>query len=393
MDVVSLPVRIVYHNSSMSKSHGWTAERGRQLVEALRRCGGEVTAIPPSSKDADGSSTADRRSAGSRVLGRIPPRWRGAVIRLRLVQRGAVNTVRWSWRLWRRLRKAPPDVLLARYHEFELTPLVVARILRRPLVLEVHSLFAVEEILRGGKSSRLALWMDRLFFSKANLIWVHTPELRDLIAEEITDGTERIRLIPFGIEDRGILATPGEADTPVEIVFVGAFYAWHGIEELLSAFAQAREITPQIHLTLIGDGVVRPDCEEEARQLGVTDSVTFTGWLDQRKLYARLQRSHVGVAPYLDNKYNYFEPVKILDYQMVGLPVVASALGVIPQMVDDGIGGILVPPGDVDALAEAIVTLAQNLDLRRQMGQASRQQAYSVDNTAQAVIEMCESVR
>jgi glycosyltransferase involved in cell wall biosynthesis len=391
------PVNIVYHNPVIARPQRWAGERGRQLVEALRRNGGDVLAIPPLSSltaapQMAAGGTAPPEGAGRGWLrAHIPRAWRGPLIRIRLLQRGTVNTVRWSWRLWRELRGAPPDILLARYLEFEWTPLVIARVLRRPLVLEVHTVFGAEGTLRGGRPSRLENWMDRVFFRGADFIWVNTPELQELVAGRGADAA-KIRMVPFGVEDPGVMATPGSSEVPVEIVFVGSFYPWHGIEELLAAFAKARAQVPELRLTIIGDGLERPDCEQSAVRLGVSDAVSFPGWLDRQAVYQQLQQSHVGVAPYREMEYNYFEPVKILDYQMAGLPTVASAVGHIPQMVTDGESGILVPPDDVDALAAALVKLASDPNMRRDMGNAAHRRAHSVDETARTVLEICRSV-
>jgi glycosyltransferase involved in cell wall biosynthesis len=281
-------------------------------------------------------------------------------------------------------------VLLARYREFEWTPVVVARLLRCRLVLEVHSPFAIEEVLRGGHSSRITAWMDRKMFRTADLVWVHTPELEDLVRAVTPEAS--IRLAPFGIEDRGVVADPGGTNSSTEIVFVGSFYTWHGVEDLVDAFAVARCQVPELHLSLIGDGVARPEAEERVHRLGLSSAVDFPGWLDPREVYERLGRSHIGVAPYRESKYNYFEPVKILDYQMAALPTVATSVGHIPAMVADGASGFLVPAGDIQAMAAALVKLATDPGLRREMGAAARKSAHPVGETAAAVLEMCQSV-
>jgi glycosyltransferase involved in cell wall biosynthesis len=382
------PVDIVYHNPSVGKPGQWAGERGRQLISALNQMGSTLQAIPPPAPTATPAESGE--SARRRLLSRVPPRLRGPLITLRLIQRGSINTLKWSWRLWRRLRNSPPDVLLARYHEYEWTPLVVARLLRVPLVLEVHSPFALEGTFRGRRPSRLAHRMDRTFWRKAGLLWVHTPALRDLVLAEGGDAG-KIRLVPFGIEDPGRRAIP-DSEGSVEVVFAGSFYPWHGIEELLIAFALARSDVPDLRLTLIGDGATRNDAFAQAESLGVAAATTFTGWLSRDDLYHQLEQSHIGVAPYRDTGKSYFEPVKILDYQMAGLAVIASAVGHIPQMVLDGEDGLLVSPGDIEALASAIVKLAGNHALRRDLGAAANARARHIEETAAAVLDMCRSI-
>lgn len=375
---------VVYHNPSMIRTGRWAGERGRQLVAAMQEAGGRVRAVPSTA-----AAETSRPGPGMprRLLARLPRQWRGPLVTVRLLQRGTVNTVKWSWRLWRRLRSSPPDVLLARYHEYEWTPLIVARLLRRPLVLEVHSSFALEGTLRGRRPSRVARWMDRLFWRRADLVWVHTPALRDIVAAGIDD-PGKIRLIPFGIADPEMPAEPGTGGR-IEVAFAGSFYPWHGVDELLEAFSRARMEAPNMHLTLIGDGVSRDDAVGRAAAPDLADATSFTGWLDRDALHRQLQQSHIGVAPYHDIGQSYFEPVKVLDYQMAGLAIVASDAGHIPNMAEDGEDAVLVPPGDVDALAAALVKLAADPALRDELGRAARERARHVEETAAAVLELC----
>ncbi len=381
-------INILYHNPSMTRPGRWPGERGRQLVEAMELSGSPVRSMPPVSP-----TTGPRPGSALKALikSRMPRSWRGPLITLRLLERGTVNTVRWSWRLVRDLRRSPPDVIVARYFEFEWTPLIVARLLRRPLVLETHSPFGLEGALRHQRPSRLAGWMDRVFFRQADRIWVHTPALRDLVAE-LTDDPAKIHVIPFGVEDPGVVADPARSTDTVEIAFAGSFYPWHGVDELMTAYAQLRDEVPDVHLTIIGDGLTMADCESRAQELGIAEAVSFPGWLDRAALYQSLQRSHIGVAPYLEMQYNYFEPVKILDYQMAGLPVVASAVGEVPSMVDDGESGMLVPPGDVGALSSALAKLALDPQMRGEMGRAARRRARRIVETARKVTAVCNEL-
>lgn len=376
---------IAYHNPAVTRSGRWAGERGRQLIAALEGAGATVRAIPAPPRRKPGGS-----GAGGRMLDRVPYQLRGAAITGRLVQRGLVNTVRWTWRIWWRLRAAKPDVVLARYHEYELTPLVAARLLRRPLVLEVHAPFGLEGTLRGRRPGRLAGWIDRLFWRNADYLWVHTPALAELVISQGADPA-RVAVVPFGIADPGRVAEPGRNGSRIDVVFAGSFYPWHGVEELLAAFARARVAVPDMHLTLIGDGIVHRDATIQAGAFDLRDTTTFTGWLDRAALYRQLQRSHIAVAPYRASTQSYFQPVKILDYQMAGLPIIASDVGHVRNLIEPGAGGVLVPPGDVEALAAALVELATDPDLRQDLGAAGRRSAQHIDDTARRVVDLCEA--
>ena len=384
------PVRILYHNPALTKPRDWAGEQGRQLVEAMRRAGASVEAAP-GFDSADGPSEVPRDGRRRWIWERLPHRLHGVAAWLRLVRRGTANSIMWTRRLWRLLRQHPPDVVLASYRELEWTPLLIARLLRRPLVLETHLPAAVEHVLRGGNRSRFLEWMDRQMFRRADIVWVNTPESKQLVMRNVRDG-RNIKLIPLGVEDLGVRADPVNPTDGVHVAFVGSFFTWHGVDELVMAFARASEMVPSMRLTMIGDGAARRECERLAARLGLGDRVLFTGWLPRSEMYEHLRQSHIGVAPFRDTEYNCFEPVKILDYEMAGLPIVASSVGHIPTMVADGESGLLVRPGDVDGLAAALVRLANNPGLRAAMGSMSRRRAQSIDDTAAAVVEVCESV-
>lgn len=380
-------IQIMYHNPSVLRKGRWAGERGRQLINAMREAGAEVTAIPALPPTPPTGSAPDP----NRLVRFIPRSLRGPLVTARLIQRGTFNTLRWTWHLWRSLRSQKPDVILARYHEYELTPWLVARLLRRPLILEVHAPFGLEGILRGRRASRLAAWVDRLYWRKADRLWVHTPGLAELVRAQGAPA-DRVELIPFGVPDPEVAAGPGDEAPLVELVFAGSFYPWHGLAELLSAFSRARVEAPGMRLTLVGDGVTYNDAVLQAGAFDLRDSTTFTGWLDRPALYRQLERSHIGVAPYQSVAHAYFEPVKILDYQMVGLPVIASDVGHIEDMVGDGDGGVIVQPGDVEGLAAAIVKLATDPGLRRHLGEGSRRRSHDITRTAEAVLDLCHRV-
>jgi glycosyltransferase involved in cell wall biosynthesis len=226
----------------------------------------------------------------------------------------------------------------------------------------------------------------------ADRIWVNSHELESIIAEDI-QATERITCIPHGIRmdqfgPDSRRRDPGTAT----IVFVGSFYHWHGVELLIEAFAMALEQVPGLRLCLIGDGLTRPVCEAKARHLGVSDAVEFTGWIAREQVAGYLSAADIGVAPYLKLETFYFDPVKIIEYMAAGLAVIASRQGSIDRTVDDGENGLLVPPGDVEALAEAITTLASDAVLRERFGEAGRQKIahnQSWEATAERILSLC----
>jgi glycosyltransferase involved in cell wall biosynthesis len=147
------------------------------------------------------------------------------------------------------------------------------------------------------------------------------------------------------------------------ILFVGRIVPDKGLDWLL----QALKLTDrQIHLDIAGEGWARTRLENLAEKLGVTDRITWHGWCDGEKLDALYQQSFALIFPSL-----WPEPAGIVTLEAYARyrPVIASAVGGIPEHVQDGETGILVPQSDIKTLAAAITELAANFQKCRCMGE------------------------
>jgi glycosyltransferase involved in cell wall biosynthesis len=115
-------------------------------------------------------------------------------------------------------------------------------------------------------------------------------------------------------------------------------------------------------LVIIGDGPQRRKLESLSKHLELNDRVFFTGWIsDRSKIFDYLKQSTVFVLPSLSEG----RPRVLLEAMACGLPVVATDVGGVPEVVVDGVNGLLVPPRDEKALAEAIEHVFNNVDFRR----------------------------
>jgi glycosyltransferase involved in cell wall biosynthesis len=153
--------------------------------------------------------------------------------------------------------------------------------------------------------------------------------------------------------------------------FVGTLRAWHGMTVLGNAFRQFHKDHPLARLLVIGDGPAR---EELVAVLG-TDAAahtTITGKLPHEEIPAAMAQMDIAVAPYPELNNFYFSPLKILEYMACGLPIVASRIGDIPQLLENGQHGALVTPGCWDAVSDALDRLAGDPLLAIELGQSAR---------------------
>lgn len=388
-------MRLLYINADLARPSSLPGLRGARLVEDLRALGAHVVTYPEIAVASADGTLAPEGGLKGLLKAKLPQRWSLLLLDRWLALKGTGRTLSAAANVWRGMRHDAPEVILARASDYDRTPWVAAALLGRPLVLELHHIGSYERRQRGRGSTRLAAALERAGWRRAAALWVISQELcRQIVA--LGAEPEKVHCIPWGIENPPSGDwTPRPGGTPVRVVFAGSFYPWHGIECLLDAFARAVSQAPDLRLTVIGDGLSRAANERRAQELGIGDRTEFTGWLDHAELSRRLREAHIGVAPFLPADPFYMRPVKILDYMSAGMAVVASGQGEVKRMLDHGRTGLLVTPGDVEALAEALVRLASDPDLREALGRAARSEAARLgtpQDTARRVLEMCRAV-
>jgi glycosyltransferase involved in cell wall biosynthesis len=159
----------------------------------------------------------------------------------------------------------------------------------------------------------------------------------------------------------------------------GRFVAVKGFDCLLRAFAAVVAATPGARLEICGDGPLRGDLEVLARRLGCGHAVTFLGW---RQDYPALASGwDVFIQPSREEGFG----VALLEAMAQGLPAVASDVGGIPELVEPGVTGWLVPPGDDAALERALLESLRTPSASRRMGDAARASAARFSAEAMAL--------
>jgi glycosyltransferase involved in cell wall biosynthesis len=182
----------------------------------------------------------------------------------------------------------------------------------------------------------------------------------------------------------------GLAPDAFVVGFAGSLKPWHGTDVLLDAFALLRTEAPRARLLIVGDGPQRDALRERASQLALQGAVVFTGAVPHDEMPAMLRAMDVAVAPYLEMPDFYFSPLKLYEYLASGLPVVASDAGEIGTLIRHAETGVLVPCGNVAALADSLIELQRDQSLRSRLGNAARLEAerHSWDQNARFVANL-----
>ena len=172
---------------------------------------------------------------------------------------------------------------------------------------------------------------------------------------------ERIRVLGSGInlERFAFRSRSLPENVPVRIVVTGRLVEKKGIEYAIRAVVALVRASHRVELHIIGDGPLRPQLETLISELGAGDVIKLRGWCDQNEVIEILSQSHLFVAPSITAANGDQDaPVNTLKEAMaMGLPVVATRHGGIPELVEHGVSGILVPERDAKAIEKALATL------------------------------------
>lgn len=298
------------------------------------------------------------------------------------------------------------DFLYERYSLFSTAGATARRRGVAPLVIEVNSpLLSEQRLHRSLHDEPTAARATRESFSRADLLsCVSAPVAEwalELLGTDTTAGdrSPRVRVTPNGVDPARFTPGPRASRNRVIIGFLGTLKPWHGTDLLLRAFARVLQTQPgsgpQPGLRIIGGGPEQEHLESLATELGIGERVEFTGPVSPAQVPQLLADLDIATAPYpapAAQAGHYFSPLKVYEYLAAGIPVVASALGELPALLqgrpstaertgipggtwaeeDAPAAGVTVTPGDSEALARALTRLIQDPALRADLGAAGR---------------------
>ncbi|MBI3088128.1 MAG: glycosyltransferase [Candidatus Omnitrophica bacterium] len=277
--------------------------------------------------------------------------------------------------LWRLMRRRRYTIVHTHNSKAGFVGRLAARLAGVPVVIHtVHGfafhaqepwwkrrLYRVLERLAAG-------WCGRLIMISQPLIeWAVEAHIapRDKMAL-IYSGID-VKTFQQPVDAAALRAGLGLRDGEFVVGEVAKLWEGKGHAVLLRAAASLTDRLPGLRLLIVGEGGLRPSLEQLAGELGIRERVIFTGF--RSDVPALMQVVDVAVLP------SFFEGMgrAVLEAQAAGRPVIASRVGGIPDLIADGASGILVEPGSVEQLADAIRRLHDQPALRSRLGEAARQ--------------------
>ena len=377
--------------------------QARLLAEGLIAMGAAVHVVTRRSD----KSLPSREQQGKVVVHRLPPVGRGQFKKWGLLL--SVGP------LLLRLRSEYDLIFVSGFRIAGLAAVIAGRLLGKAVVLKADSQGEMSgEFFSAGLAKfgmRAHSWPFRLLLRGRNAVLRRadafvaiTPD----VAAELADAgvaPTRVRMIPNGV-DTARFRPPGptdkqrvrrrlaiEADAPVA-VYTGRLVSYKGLPVLLNAWRDLVRERPGAHLLLVGEGGLDiHNCERQLRSRvlseGLGHSVTFAGGVADVTPY--LQAADVFAFPTENDAF----PSSLVEAMACGLAVVTTPVGAIPEVVQDGKNGLLVPPGNATALRAALSRLFGDPGLATGIGEAARQTAlagYSAESVTRRYVELFSDI-
>jgi glycosyltransferase involved in cell wall biosynthesis len=286
------------------------------------------------------------------------------------------------------IERIRPAVLHTTTHYVNgLSALAAARRTGLPLVYEVRGFLEESWVSRqpdperAAATRRFELWRERetACMAAADVVVTLGDVMKDEIVRRGID-PGKVVVVPNAVDEDFLTPPPGRDETRAELavaadeVLVGtvtSVVGYEGLDTLVAAVAELRAQGVPVRLLIVGDGVARPGLERQARALGA--AVTFTGRVAPSEVRRHHAALDVFVVPRRDERVcRLVTPLKPVEAMASGLPVVASDLPALSELVQHEHSGLLVPPENPDALAGALGRLVADPRLRSSLGAAGR---------------------
>jgi len=233
-----------------------------------------------------------------------------------------------------------------------------------PYLLHVHDYdYAADYFGRGKLQQRLV----RRMFHKAKRIIVLGADAKASLQLALALDPTHLAVMHNAVPDPHPNPTPRAAEEASHLLFLGHLSGRKGVPELIAALASPKLRQLNWRATLAGGGETKA-YHDMAKQHGISDRIAFPGWLDRPSVEKACQTATCIVLP------SHAEglAMAVLEGLSHGLPVITTPVGAHAEVIETGVSGLLVPPGDITALAESLVKIIEEPDLRYRLQQGAR---------------------
>ena len=244
-----------------------------------------------------------------------------------------------------------------------------------PIIVTIHQSIGDDIRNRLPPSARRRIklkiepYLEKRLLKKAECIITPSPHMK----EYYSTVKNKISVVPNGI-DFGEIENSDYVETDTlhpSILFMGRLEKIKGVDILIRSIPLVVSSIPDVHLYIAGSGEEERTLKRLAKKLNIEENVTFLGFISEDAKWSYYKFTDLCVVPSVDEPFG----IVLLEAMSCGKSVVASNVGGIPYIVEDGKTGLLFECGDIEDLTENVITLLQNKELREKMGAAGLEKA------------------
>ena len=309
-------------------------------------------------------------------------------------------------RLLKIVNEFKPDIIYERAEYLSTSGVEIARKFCIPIFVETNAILVWEQEIISGKSffNLLGRRYEEFIYKKCRAIFAISIPLKENIIKEYGINEQKIAVVSNGVNPKDFkpATLPGKVREKLDISreeivvgYVGSIFPWHGIENLIDSAIICLKEMPNLRFLIVGDGETRKGLEEKTRESEICDKVIFTGRVPREEVPDYLQIMDICVYPgSKDFPDRYGSPMKNFEYGIMCKPIISPNSRVVREAMKNGIDGILITPGSVSELSEAILKLAKNPALRKELGENFKRKViahYTWDKVGEKILKIIES--
>ncbi|GAC1406673.1 MAG: glycosyltransferase family 4 protein [Burkholderiaceae bacterium] len=357
-------MKILYHHRTRSKDGQYV--HIEEMVGALQALGHEVVMVAPAGAEneafgADAGWIAKLKQYLPKFAYELAELSYSAVAYMKLADA---------------VRRHRPDCLYERYNLFLPAGILVSRRFSLPMLLEVNAPLFEERARYDGLSlKRIARWTEQYTWCNADRVLPVTQVLANMVVANGVD-RHRIVVIPNGINVSRFDDAPGTEQAKqalglgpgLVLGFTGFVRDWHGLDKVISMIAHDAPNADRT-LLIVGDGPARAALEQQAKTLGISARVRFTGIVGRDEVARYIAAFDIALQPAV---VAYASPLKLFEYLALGKAIIGPAQPNLQEILTDGQNAVLFDPDDPEAMSQAIGRLCADPLLRRRIADNAR---------------------
>lgn len=292
-----------------------------------------------------------------------------------------IRHVRYAIELLKNIRKV--DAIIA-FDTFSvcLPAALIARLIGTSLIVRVPGDYAWEQATqrfgvtdtieafqkkRYGLKVEILRTLQRLAVRQAALVVVCSDFLKKIVAEWHI-APEKLKRIYLGIDLEEKADMPSNIPEGKILLSIGRLVPWKGFSMLMRLVP---ELPEDWKLVIVGDGPERARLEEKARSLGISDRVLLTGAIPRKEVLGWLRSAHAFALNTYFESFSY----QVLEAMVAGVPIITTSIGSIPELIENGVEGVLCTPGDSEAFLNAILSTEQDTTTWQKRTESAQQKA------------------